>query len=406
MSTERQYDIIVWGASGFTGRLVCEYLDKQYGNQKSISWAMAGRNEAKLKDVRSQVSTEHTPIILADSHDMASLRKMVSQAKVVLTTVGPYGKYGAALVDVCVEQGTHYCDLAGEVLFMRETIDKHHQAAIHNKTKIVHTCGFDSIPSDMGVYFMQKEAMDRTGSPATQIKMFVKVMKGEMSGGTYASLNDTLSKAQDNKSLYKTLTNPYGLNPTEHLSGPDRKDLQGVKYDDEAKSWLFPFIMASINTRVVRRSNALAGFPYGKDFRYEEAMMSGDGISGRVKALCNTAILGTLMLSKPGSLMKKVVDKMLPKPGEGPNKEKRESGFYNMRFYTTLSDGSKMLGKVTGDRDPGYGSTSKMLAECGVCLAKDQTPDHFGVITPSIAMGDALMIRLRQNAGLTFSIEQ
>ncbi len=405
MNNNRKYDIIVWGATGFTGRLVCEYLQQQYGNHESISWAMAGRNEAKLKDIRSQVADDNTPLILADSHDMTSLQKMVRQTKVVLTTVGPYGKYGSLLVDACVENGTHYCDLAGEVLFMRDTIDKHHQAAINNKTKIVHTCGFDSIPSDMGVYFIQKEALERTGSPASQIKMFVKVMKGEMSGGTYASLNDTLAKAQANKSLYKTLTNPYGLNPMEHLSGPDRKDLQGVKYDDDAKSWLFPFIMASINTRVVRRSNALAGFPYGKDFRYEEAMMSGDGISGRIKAIRNTAILGTMMLSKPGSLVKKVVDRVLPKPGEGPDKEKRESGFYNMRFYTALSNGDKILGKVTGDRDPGYGSTSKMLAECGVCLAKDQTPDEYGVITPSVAMGDALLVRLQQNAGLTFSIE-
>ncbi len=403
MSASREFDLIIWGATGFTGRLVAEYLYDYYGTDSLLKWAMAGRSQEKLEKVRAEVADEKVPLIVADSHDAASLDAMTKRAKVICTTVGPYGKYGAKLVAACVNNQTHYCDLAGEVPWMREMIDTHYEAAKANGTKIVHCCGFDSIPSDMGVFFVQQQAMQQTGSPAQQIQMRVKAMKGEMSGGTYASLNDSLEKAEQNKQLYKVLINPYSLNPEGEQDGPDKRDLQTVVYDKAAKSWIFPFIMAGINTKVVRRSNALLGYPYGKEFQYDEAMMSGDGLRGRARANAMLGMLGVFMLAKPGTVAKKLTDRVLPKPGEGPNKAKREAGFYNLRFYTTLAGGSKAIGKVTGDMDPGYGSTSKMLAECGVCLAKDDTPDVAGVLTPSVAMGDALLKRLQDNAGLTFS---
>lgn len=403
MSASREFDLIIWGATGFTGRLVAEYLYDYYGTDSLLKWAMAGRSQEKLEKVRAEVADEKVPLIVADSHDAASLDAMTKRAKVICTTVGPYGKYGAKLVAACVNNQTHYCDLAGEVPWMREMIDTHYEAAKANGTKIVHCCGFDSIPSDMGVFFVQQQAMQQTGKPAQQIQMRVKAMKGEMSGGTYASLNDSLEKAEQNKQLYKVLINPYSLNPEGEQDGPDKRDLQTVVYDKAAKSWIFPFIMAGINTKVVRRSNALLGYPYGKEFQYDEAMMSGDGLRGRARANAMLGMLGVFMLAKPGTVAKKLTDRVLPKPGEGPNKAKREAGFYNLRFYTTLAGGSKAIGKVTGDMDPGYGSTSKMLAECGVCLAKDDTPDVAGVLTPSVAMGDALLKRLQDNAGLTFS---
>lgn len=406
MSDQREFDVIVWGATGFTGRLVVEYIYRQYGSQEIVRWAMAGRNQAKLEKIRAEVADDTIPLITADSQDEESLATMVQRAKVIATTVGPYGKYGSKLVAACVAHQTHYCDLAGEVLWMREMIDQHHAAAKANGTKIVHTCGFDSIPSDMGVYYMQKQAMERTGQAATRIKMRVRAFKGEISGGTYASLGDTLERAQANKKLYGVLLNPYSLNPTGQQEGPDKPDLQSVIYDKTAKSWIYPFIMAGINTKVVRRSNALTGFSYGKDFRYDEAVMSGDGISGRLKAYGNAAALGALMLAKPGSMMKGVVDRVLPAPGEGPNKAKREAGFYNLRFFITLHDGSTALGKVTGDRDPGYGSTSKILAEAAISLAKDKTPEVAGVLTPAVAIGDPLLTRLEANAGLSFSYEE
>ena len=403
MSNEREFDLIIWGATGFTGRLVAAYLYDRYGDDPSLKWAVAGRNQAKLKAIRDEVTDDSIGMIIADSDDDASLDAMTKRTKVILTTVGPYGKYGSKLVAACVANNTHYCDLTGEVPWMRQMIDQHHDSAEANGTKIVHTCGFDSIPFDMGVYFMQKEAKARTGHPAKSIKMRVRSLSGGISGGTYASLSDAMEKAAADKRLLKAMVDPYGLNPEDKRNGPDKRDLQSVVYDDTCKSWIFPFVMASINTKVVRRSNALGGYPYGKDFRYDEAMMSGDGIAGRIKGGTATAGLGLILLAKPGSLLKRGIDMVFPKPGEGPDRRKREAGYYNLRFYATLHDDSMAVGKVTGDMDPGYGSTSKMLAECGVCLAKDETPNVAGVLTPSIAMGDALLKRLETNAGLIFS---
>jgi len=397
----KEFDIIVWGASGFTGKLVAEYLFKKYGQANKVKWAIAGRNQSKLEKIRAEVADDSIPIIIADSHDQKSLKEMVQQTKVICTTVGPYAKYGSELVAACVTHKTDYCDLTGEVQWMRKMIDQHHETAKTNGTKIVHTCGFDSIPSDMGVYFVQKEAMARTGEPARQIKMRVRAFKGGLSGGTYASLNNVLVEAREDRSIYATLLNPYGLNPKGEDSGPDKRDLQSVVYDKTAKSWIYPFIMAGINTKVVRRSNALANYSYGKNFRYDEAVLSGDGFKGRLKGISSALPLGLMML-KPGSFLKKIIDKKLPNPGEGPNKTERESGFYNLKFYATLHNGSLATCKVTGDMDPGYGSTSKMLAESAICLAKDDLPNASGLLTPSVAMGDALLQRLQNNAGLTF----
>ncbi|MEM1121979.1 MAG: saccharopine dehydrogenase NADP-binding domain-containing protein [Bacteroidota bacterium] len=399
----RTYDLIVWGASGFTGRLVAEYLFKNYGVNNGLNWAMAGRNSDKLAKVRSEVADDSVPMVIADSKDRKSLDAMTQSTTVICTTVGPYAKYGTELVEACIDNKTHYCDLAGEVQWMRRMIDQHHEKAKANGVKIVHTCGFDSIPSDMGVYYVQKMAMEQTGQPAKEINMRVRAMKGGMSGGTYASMSEMKVEAQKDKSIYKILRNPYGLNPEGERSGPDGIDLMSVVYDKTAKSWIFPFVMAGINTRVVRRSNALAGYPYGKDFQYDEAMLSGDGLSGRMKGMATAGVMGVVMMAKPGSLLKKGVDAILPDPGEGPSKKERENGFYNLLFFTTLADGSMAKGKVTGDRDPGYGSTSKMLAESAICLAVDELPDVAGMLTPSVAMGDALLKRLEDNAGLTFS---
>lgn len=406
MQKPREFDLIVWGASGFTGRLVAEYLYQNYGTGDKLKWAMAGRNQDKLERIRSQVADSSVPILLADSQNQEQLVAMVKRARVIGTTVGPYGKYGSKLVAACVQEQTHYCDLAGEVIWMRQMIDAHHETARANGTKIVHTCGFDSIPSDMGVYFMQQKARELSGHPAQQIKMRLRAAKGGLSGGTYASLSSEIEKAEKNKQLYGLLTQPYSLNPAGEQKGPDKRDLQKVIYDETSKSWIFPFIMATINTKVVRRSNALADYPYGKNFQYEEATMAGNGWPGRLKAYAAALPLGLISLAKPGSLLKKGVDVLMPKPGEGPDKAKREAGYFNMRFYTFMADGKVMVGKVTGDKDPGYGSTSKMLAESAICLARDETPETYGVLTPSVAMGDALLQRLQTNAGLSFAFDE
>ncbi len=404
MNPTKEFDIIVWGASGFTGRLVAAYLFKQYGTQGDLKWAMAGRNQEKLIAVRAEVADSSVPIVLADSDDEASLTAMILRTKVVCTTVGPYVTYGSKLVAACITHGAHYCDLAGEVQWMRQMIDKHHEEAQANGVKIVHTCGFDSIPSDMGVYFTQKEALAQKGQRAKRIRMRVAGMRGGLSGGTYASLSKVLEEAMQDKEIYKVLVNPYGLNPTDKQEGGDHPDLQKVIFDPTSKSWIGPFIMAGINTKVVRRSNALSGYAYGNDFRYDEATMSGKGFKGRMKGIMSALPL-ILMTAKPGSILKRIANRMFPKPGEGPTKDQRENGFYSLRFYATLEDGSTALGKVTGDKDPGYGSTSKMLGEAAVCLAKDSLPEISGILTPSTAMGDALLDRLEKHAGLTFSFK-
>lgn len=403
MSTQREFDIIIWGATGFTGRLVAEYMFQKYGTAGNIKWAMAGRNQTKLEIVRAEIADKTVPLIVADSLDDASLNAMIKRTKVMCTTVGPYAKYGSKLVAACVAHQTDYCDLTGEVQWMRRMIDANHEAAKANGTKIVHTCGFDSIPFDMGVYYTQQQSKAITGAYAPQIKMRVKAMKGGFSGGTYASLSYVLEEAQKDKNIFKILLNPYGLNPKGEQAGLDKPDLQSVIYDETAKSWITPFVMAGINTKVVRRSHALSNYPYGKDFRYDEAVMSGDGFGGRWRGIKMAMPLGVLALAKPGSLLKKGLDRLLPKPGEGPNKEKREAGFYNLKFLAIQKDGKVNIGSVKGDRDPGYGSTSKMLAETAICLAKDKLPEISGVLTPSTAMGDALLKRLQDNAGLTFS---
>ncbi|MEO1435972.1 MAG: saccharopine dehydrogenase NADP-binding domain-containing protein [Bacteroidota bacterium] len=406
MSTSK-FDVIVWGASGFTGRLVAEYYLHQYGLDGDLKWAMAGRNNAKLEQVRKELGNEDIPILIADSMDMDSLNNLVQQTKVICTTVGPYAKYGNQLVEACVANTVDYCDLTGEVQWIRRMIDQHHEAALANGTRIVHCCGFDSIPSEMGVYFLQQQAKAQHGEYCSYIKYRLKAAKGKASGGTIASLANVMAEAEQDNSIYEMLANPYGLNPKDQQRGKDGADQTGIVFDADANAWTGPFIMAGINTRVVRRSHALAGFPYGEDFRYDEAMISGTGFSGKMKA---RMIAGTMSLAqqmKPGSMVQKLADRFLPKPGEGPNKKERETGFWNVAFYGHLPNGERLQAKVTGDRDPGYGSTSKMLGESAVCLAKDKTktPKVSGVITPSYAMGDALLERLQANAGLTFEMK-
>lgn len=405
MNQSREYDIIVWGASGFTGRLVSEYLFNKYGSNNNLKWAIAGRNSLKLDSIRKEILDDTVSIIVADSNDLESLNDMVKKTKVICTTVGPYAKYGSNLVSACVENRTHYCDLAGEVQWIRKMIDKHHEEANNNNTKIVNSCGFDSIPSDLGVYYIQKLAKSSKNQRAKLIEMRVAGAKGGISGGTYKSLSNVNKEANKDKEIFKVVINPYGLNPIGEQEGLDKSDLQRIVFDKSSNSWIGPFIMAAINTKIVRRSNALSNYSYGKDFMYNEATLNGKGLLGKIKGYFLAVPIFILMSAKPGSVLKKLIDFILPKPGEGPSKKDREAGYYNLRFYITLEDGSKAFAKVIGDMDPGYGSTSKMLAESAICLAKDKLPDSGGVLTPSIAMGDALLDRLQKNAGLIFNFK-
>lgn len=406
MSTTKDFDVVIWGATGFTGRLVAEYYLRHYGLTNDFKWAMAGRSQQKLEEIRKSLGNENIPLIVADSHDEKSLDAMVKRTKVICTTVGPYAKYGNELVAACVQNGVDYCDLAGETQWIRRMIDQHHEQAQKTGSRIVHCCGFDSIPSDLGTYFIQKEAKKQFDEYCVKVKMLLKSASGGFSGGTYASMQNVMLEASQDPAVAKILFNPYGLNPQGECSGPDKGDLQSVKFEADIGAWLMPFVMAAINTRVVRRSHALSGYPYGKDFQYEEAMVSGKGLLGRLKGYVGLAALGAIMAGKPDSLYKKVLNRFFPKPGEGPSKEEREAGFYKFIVVGVFKDGEIITAEITGDRDPGYGSTSKMLGESAACLAldKDKSPDVTGVLTPSVAMGDALLERLTSHAGLTFRV--
>ena len=403
----REFDVIVYGATGFTGTLVAEYLLRQYGVDGNLKWSIAGRSASKLEAVRASLGDKaaNLEITVVDSRDESALAALASRTRVVLTTVGPYALYGSNLVAACVEAGTDYCDLAGEVQWIRKMVDTHHVRARETGARIVHCCGFDSIPMDMGVWFLQDTAMRVHGHYCDDIALYVKAIKGTASGGTIASMMNIIKEAKQDRSIARMMANPYALNPEGEREGPDERDQQKAVFDADAGFWTGPFVMAGVNTRVVRRSNALAGYPYGRDFRYREATITGRGFSGWLKGTVMTLGLGALVLGISMGPTRKLLKKfVLPKPGEGPNRELQKTGFFNLMQIGTLPDGTVLRTRITGDQDPGYGSTSKMLAESAVCLARDELETRGGVLTPASAMGEPLLVRLRDNAGLTFDV--
>jgi len=319
--------------------------------------------------------------------------------------VGPYALYGSNLVAACVDAGMHYCDLAGEVQWIRKMIDTHYDRAQETGAKIVHCCGFDSVPMDIGVWFLQNAVKEKHGAYCNSISMLVKATKGTASGGTLASMMNLIKESREDRSVARTLIQPYSLNPEGERDGPDKRDQTRLIYRDDAKSWTAPFVMAGVNTKVVRRSHALAGYPYGKDFLYDESVLTGRGVSGWLKGAAMIAGLGTLVSFASFAPTRKLLQRfVLSSPGEGPDRELQQSGFFNLSQIGKLPDGTIVHGKVTGDQDPGYGSTSKMLSECAVCLAKDDLDAKGGVWTPASVMAKPLLERLQKNAGLTFEL--
>lgn len=388
--TNTKYDIVVFGASGYTGRLVAEYLQGEYANT-GLKWAMAGRSLDKLASVRTALGIpDSVDLVSVDSDDAASVGQMVSDCKVVITTVGPYQLYGEELIKQCAEQGTDYVDLSGEPSWMHETIAQHSAAAKTSGARIVHSCGFDSIPFDLGVYCLQQRAITQTGKPIATVKGRVRAMNGTFSGGTIASMRATMASAQANPAIIKVLTNPFAL--TEGFTGPEQPTGAAPQYDEELNSWSAPFVMAAINTKNIHRSNFLLGHQYGEDFRYDEMLLTGDGEQGKAAAE---------YVAKDDSIGKSDLQ-----PGDGPTQEERENGNYDAIFAGQNSEGELMISSVQGDRDPGYGSTSKMLAEAAICLLENPTLASGGLWTPAAAMGQALIDRLHAHAGLTFQIEK
>ncbi len=387
-----KFDIIVYGATGFTGKLVTEYLATHYRGDGSLRWAMAGRSLDKLAAVRAEIGAPaDTPLIAADASDPASLKAMVAQTKLVLTTVGPYQFYGNELVALCAELGTDYIDLCGEPVWMRQMIDKHQATAEKSGARIVFSCGFDSVPFELGVFFVQQQARRVFGAPASRVKGRVRGMSGTLSGGTAASAKATFDSVAKDLSLVPILKDPFALTPG--FKGPKQPAGNKAAYEEDLQSWTAPFMMALINTRNVHRSNMLMGFPYGQDFVYDEMVLTGPGEKGEANA--KKVMAANAEKTGPNA----------PKPGEGPSKEEREKGFYNVLFVAIAPDGRQVRATVTGDRDPGYGSTSKMITECAIGLLRDGSGVKGGIWTPGAALGDSLIKRLVANAGLTFTVE-
>ena len=404
----KPFDLIVFGASGFTGRLVAEYLHTHYGGAGNLTWAMAGRNVSKLSEVRDSLkSAERVPLLAADAGDPESLKKLVRQAEVVITTVGPYQQHGQALATACAEAGVDYVDLCGEPGWMAQMIPLLDPLARESGARIVFSCGFDSIPFDLGVVYLQDEALLRLGKPLQRVRGRVTTMKGGFSGGTAASLIATLEAMGRDSATARTMADPFALTPG--FKGPAQPDSKGAEFDERAGGWTAPFVMAAINTKNVHRTNALRGHPWGQDFVYDERMLAGQGRSSEGRAwrmARNSRIQDALLAFSPTrALLKRFA---LPQPGEGPNAAEREAGRYEVRFFGDTADGRQLSATVTGDRDPGYGSTSKMISEAALCLMQDidreATPG--GVWTPGAAMGLSLVRRLQAHAGLSFAIDE
>ena len=393
MKPSSKFDIIVYGATGFTGQLVAEYLAAHYTGKNAPKWAMAGRSLEKLASVRDAIGAPpDTALIAADAVDPASLKAMIDQTGSVISTVGPYQLYGSELVAACAASGTDYLDLCGEPVWMRQMIEAHETTAKSTGARIVFSCGFDSLPFELGVFFCQESAKKAFGAPVSRVKGRVRDMSTTISGGTAASFKATFAAAAKDLSLVAALQNPFVLTPG--FEGPKQPRGNKPVLDEDLGSWTAPFVMATINTRNVHRSNMLMNFPYGKDFVYDEMVLTGQGEQGEANAKRLVAAVNAERMGGGG-----------PKPGEGPSKEERENGFYDLLFVALAPDQRQVRVAVRGDRDPGYGSTSKMISECAICLLRDTPEVPAGIWTPGAAMGNKLIRRLVDHAGLTFEVE-
>ncbi|UTW49331.1 trans-acting enoyl reductase family protein [Bacterioplanoides sp. SCSIO 12839] len=413
----KKFDLIVFGASSFVGEILTRYLAETFGVDGDLHWAIAGRSERKLQTVRGTLApilgdkAKDVQILLADAADETQLQELTSKTKVVVSTVGPYALYGEPLVKVCAENGVDYCDLTGEAQWIKRMLAKYENTAQESGARIVHCCGFDSVPSDMGVYFLQQQAEQEFGEMASRIKMRVKAAKGGMSGGTVASIINLTKEAIANPGLRKELANPFSICPADAGFKTRQPNIKSSVFDADFNAWSAPFIMAAINTRVVHRSNALRDKAYGESFIYDEAMLMGKGVKGRMSAMALVAGLGAFMLGAVAKPTRWLLENyVLPKPGEGPTPQQQLDGFYDIRFKGFTDDGRSITTKVTGDRDPGYGSTAKILGQAAASLALDfhngtrKKGKKGGFWTPASIFDERYIQRLRDHAGLEFEV--
>ena len=403
----KELDMIVFGATSFVGQIICRYLLEEHA-EPNFTWAMAARSQDKLEQLRAELGEKSVsiPVVIADSFDDTTLMAMCERTEVIISTVGPYAIFGEALVKACANTGTDYCDITGESQWMKRMISRYSDQATSTGARIVHCCGFDSLPSDLGVKFLQEQAWGKFGVYCSEVKMRVKVMKGTFSGGTVASGVNAFKEAARDPEIRAEMRDWYSLCPRGHNNSARQRAI-GMEYDKDFRSWVGPFIMAAVNSRVVLRSNALLQERYGNEFRYNEGSLAGDGDKGRklAKRMKSDGRLFGLVLAVP--LLRWFALKFfLPKPGEGPSLREQQEGFYDLQFFGKTDAGDEIRVRVTGDRDPGYGSTAKMLSQAAVSLLRDVDKNEVpgGFWTPGSIFNDALYQRLSCYAGLSFEV--
>lgn len=406
-NADRPLDLVLFGATGFTGQLVADHLAGIVDGGRALRWALAGRDLGKLTALAAELRRAHPSapapeLMRADAHIRADLDQLAQRTRVVCTTAGPFARHGSELVAACAAAGTHYCDITGEVHWVREMIDAHHDRAVASGARIVHFCGFDSIPSDLGTWALQKEMIARHGAPATEVTTYVERLKGTISGGTFASMIEFTKAAAADRSLARRVAAPYALNPDPAHRGRDGRDARSISYDRAAGVLTMPFVMANTNSRAVRRSHALAGFPWGEDFRYTEVSSAPASPRGLLRAVAMTGGLAAGLLLATSPRLRPLLERRMPKPGEGPSAAERQAGSFRLRLVGRRGD-DRLAFIVADDLDPGYGSTCRMLGQSALCLAFDELPAAAGSLTPSIAMGGALLARLRA-VGMTFEV--
>ncbi len=404
MATKTEFDIILWGGSSFVGRLVSQYLLEKHGVDGELRWAIGGRNEKKLKATRNLLGTgaERLPLFVGDARDRPFLGSMVGNTKVVLSTIGPYMLYGKELIEACAASGTDYCDLSGEITFISEMMDTYSEQARASGARILTCCGVDSLPSDLGVYILNAAAHKRLGSGVSHVTNEVKSFKGGFSGGTILSLGLMRNQAAADDKVAAILDNPYAICPLGLRSGIPQPDVASI-LRSATGAWLGPFFMAIVNTRVVHATNAHLDYPYGRDFTYGE----GFAVGSRLAAILLAAVSRSVYLAYRTRPLRAFLNfTLLPRPGEGPSRKVRELGHFKFHFIARTRSNDRLELIISGDRDPGYGASSRMIGEVAVCLAKDLAKKDLlgGFWTPAAALADRIIPRLIQNAGLQFRL--
>lgn len=401
-------DLVVFGATSFVGKILCTYLIEQQKSGAKFTWAAAARSKTKLETLKHSLGEPalDLPLIVSDATDETALTLLCNSTRVVISTVGPYALYGDALIKACVTTGTDYCDLCGEVQWIRKMIDRHQEQALASGARIVNCCGFDSIPSDLGVSFLQQHALDKFSQPCVSVKLRVKAAKGGLSGGTFASMINASTEASKDPKVKEILANPYALCKNGDDISIRQHRISSAEFDQDYNCWVAPFVMAAINEPVVHRSNSLKHYAYGNNFAYNEAMMVAPGNRGRVAATLISWATRLFTLATAIGPLRRLLIKIMPAPGEGPSPEAQYKGYFDIRLVGRCEDGRTIHAKVTGDRDPGYGSTAKMLGQAGLSLIQeiDKSTTEGGFWTPASIFDDRFIHRLQKHAGISFEL--